>query len=59
MKALECYQDYMSFSDTQGHVTQQSAVEFYRISNPFKLLWLSSLPVRMKKIKSKTKELEF
>ena len=43
---------HVIFSDAQGQVTQQSAVEFCRNSNSFKLLWLSSLPARMK-IKSK------
>ena len=49
---------YVIFSDAQGQITQQSAVKFFRNSNLFKLLWLSSLPATMKKIKSKTKELE-
>ena len=46
------------FSDTQGQLTPKSAVEFCRNSNSPKLLWLSSLPARMKKIQSKMKALE-
>ena len=49
---------YVVFSDAQGQVTQQSAVDLCRNSNSFKLLWLSSLPATMKMIKSKLKELE-
>ena len=44
---------YVIFSDAQAQVTQQSAVEFCLNSNSFKLLWLSSLPAIMEKIKSK------
>ena len=46
------------FSDAQGQITPKSAAEFCRNSNSSKLLWLSALPVRMKKIQSKMKELE-
>ena len=42
----------------QGQLTPKSAVEFCRNSNSSKLLWLSSLPTRMKKIQSKMKALE-
>ena len=42
------------FPDPQGHLTPQSLVGFGRlmISNSFEILWLSSLPARMKKIKN-------
>ena len=49
---------YIIFSDAQGQLTPKSAVEFCRNSNSSKLLWLSSLPARMKKIRSKMKALE-
>ena len=50
---------YIDFSDVQGQVTPQSLVESDRNSNSSKLLWLSSLPARMKKIQSKIKEIEW
>ena len=40
------------FSDAQGQLTPMSAVEFCRNSYSSKLLYLSSLPARMKKIQS-------
>ena len=49
---------YINFSDAQGQVTPQSLVEWCRNSNPSKLLWLSLLPARTKKIQSKMKEIE-
>ena len=50
---------YISFfSDAQGQLTPKSVVEFCRNSNSSKLLWLFSLPARMKKIRSKMKALE-
>ena len=49
---------YVVFSDAQGQLTPKSAVEFCRNSNSSKLLKLSLLPERMKKIQSKMKELE-
>ena len=45
------------FPDAQGKLTHKSLVGSCRISNPFKILWLSSLPARIKKNKSKMKEL--
>ena len=48
---------YINFSDAQGQVTPQSLVESGRNSNSSKLLWSSSLLVRMKKIQSKMKEI--
>ena len=49
---------YIDFSDAQGQITPKSVVEFRRNSNSSKLLWLSLLPARMKKIQSKIKALE-
>ena len=64
MKALECSQDFSHyksmgiFSDAQGQVTPQSLVRSGRISNSSEMLCMSSLPVSMKKIRSKMKALE-
>ena len=49
---------YVVFSDVQGQLTLESVGEFCRNSNSSNLLWLSSLPARMKKIQSKMKALE-
>ena len=49
---------YDFFSDTQGQLTPKSAAEFCPNWNSSKLLYLSSLPARMKKIQSNMKELE-
>ena len=49
---------YIFFSNAQGQLTPKSAVECWCNSNSSKLLWLSSLPARMKKIRSKMKALE-
>ena len=49
---------YVIFYDTQGQLTPKSVVEFRRNSKSSKLLLLSLLPARMKKIQSKMKELE-
>ena len=49
---------YDVFSDAQGQLTPKSAAEFCPNSNSSKLLYLSSLPARMKKIQSKMKELD-
>ena len=49
---------YDIFSDAQGQLTPKSAAEFCLNSSSSKLLELSSLPARMKKIQSKIKELE-
>ena len=49
---------YDVFSETQGQLTLKLAAEFCPNSNSSKLLELSSLPARMKKIQSKMKELE-
>ena len=49
---------YLNFSDAQGQPAQKPVVEFRRNSNSSKLLLLSFLPARMKKIQSKIKALE-
>ena len=41
---------YVVFSDAQGQLTPKSAMEFCRNSNSSKLLCMSSIPARMKKI---------
>ena len=48
----------IDFSTTHGQLTPHSEVESGRKSNSFEILWLSSLPARMKKIRSKMKALE-
>ena len=59
MKELECSQDFSHyksmgiFPDAQGQLTPQSLVRSGRISNSFEILWMSSLPASMKKIRSK------
>ena len=47
------------FPDAQGQLTHKSLVGSCRISNPFEILLLSLLPARLKKNKSKMKELEW
>ena len=49
---------FINFSDAQGQVTPQSLVEYGRNSKLFKILWLSLLPARMKKIQSNMMETE-
>ena len=44
--------------NAQGQVTLQSAVRSGQISNSSKTVWLSSLPAKMKKIRSKIEALE-
>ena len=64
-KELECSQDFSHyksmgiFPDAQGQLTPQSLVRSGRISNSFEMLWMSSLPASMKKIRSKMKALEW
>ena len=64
MKVLECskhfshYKSMEIFSDGQGQLTPQSLVRSGRISNSFEMLWISSLPESIKKIRSKMKALE-
>ena len=65
MKVLEWSQHFSHyksmgiFPDAQGHVTHKSLVGSCRISNPFEILWLDLLPARIKKNKSRMKELEW
>ena len=47
------------FPDAQGQLTPQSEIEPGRNSKSSKMLWLSLLPARMKKIQSKMKLLEW
>ena len=46
------------FPDAQGQLTPQSLVWSGQISNSSEMLWMSSLPASIKKIRSKMKELE-
>ena len=65
MKVLEWSQHFSHyksmgiFQDAQGQLTHKSLVLSCRISNQFEILWLSSLPARIKKNQSKIKELEW
>ena len=65
MKALEWSQHFSHyksmgiFPNAQGQLTHKSFFRSCRISNPFEILWLSSLPARIKKNQSKMKELEW
>ena len=58
MKELECSQDFSHykfmaiFPDAKTQLTPQSAVRSCRISNSSEMLWMSSLPVSMKKIEA-------
>ena len=44
--------------NAQGQLTLQSTVRSGQISNSSKTVWLSSLPAKMKKIRSKIEALE-
>ena len=63
MKELECSQDFSHyksmgiFPDAQEQLTQKSLVQSGPNSNLSEILWLSSLPASMKKIRSKMKAL--
>ena len=65
MKVLEWSQHFSHyksmgiFPDAQGQLTYKSLVQSCGLTNPFKILWLSSLPARIKKNQSKMKELEW
>ena len=65
MKVLEWSQHFSHyksmgiFPDTQGQLTHKSLAQSCRNSNPSEILWLSSLPARIKKNQSKTKKLEW
>ena len=50
---------FINFSDAQGQLTLKSMMESCRNSNPSKLLWLTLLPARMKRIYWKMKVLEW
>ena len=49
------YYKYGIFSNDQGQLTPQFVVDSGRNSNSPEMLWLSSLPARLKKIRSKSK----
>ena len=49
---------YINFSNAQGQITPESVLVSSRNLNSSKLLFVSLLPVRMKMIQSKMKELE-
>ena len=53
------YKSMGIFQDAQGQLTHKSLVGSCRISYPFEILWLCLLPARIKKNKSKMKELEW
>ena len=61
MKELECSQDFSHyksmgiFPDSQWQLTPQSLVRSGRISISSEMLWMSSLPASMKKIRSKNR----
>ena len=63
MKELECSQDFSHyksmgiFPDAQGQLTPQSLVRSGRIYNLSEMLWMSSLPASMKKMRSKIEAL--
>ena len=65
MKEQECSQDFSHyksmgiFPDAQGQLTPQSLVRSGRISNTSEMLWISSSPASMKKIRSKMEALEW
>ena len=50
---------FIDFSHAQGQLTPKSVMDSCLNSNPFKLLWLTLLPARMKKIHWKMKALEW
>ena len=50
---------FIDFSDAQGQLTPKSVMESCRNSIPSKLLWLTLLPARMKKIHWKMKVLQW
>ena len=53
------YKSMVIFPHAQGQLTQKSFVGYCLISNPSKILWVSLLPARMKKIQSKMEALEW
>ena len=65
MKVLEWSQRFSNYKSTgifpnaQGQLTHKSFLGYCHIPNPSKVLWVSLLPARMKKIQSKMKALEW
>ena len=65
MKVLEWSQHFSHyksmgiFPDAQGQLTHKPRSDPDEFSNPFEILWLSLLPARIKKNKSKMNELEW
>ena len=65
LKALQWSQDFSHyksmgiFPGTQGELTPQLELWSCRISNQSKILWLTLLPARMRKIQLKMKVLEW
>ena len=65
MKVLEWSQRFSHyksmgiFPNAQGQLTHKSSVGYCQISNQSKILWLFSLPARIKKNQSKKTELEW
>ena len=53
------YKSMGIFPNAQGQLAHKSFVGYCPIPNPSKILWLSSLPARIKKNQSKMKELEW
>ena len=53
------YKSMGIFPDAQGQLTPKSLVRSGPISNSFQMLWMSLLPARIKKIRSKIKVLEW
>ena len=53
------YKSMEIFPNAQGQLTHKSFVRYCPISFPYEILWLSSLPARIKKNQSKLKELEW
>ena len=56
-EGARCSQDFSHYKsigiipDAQGQLTPKSLVRSGRISNSFEMLWMSSLPASMKKIR--------
>ena len=53
------YKSMLIFPNAQGQLIHKSFAGYCPISNPSKILWLSSSPERIKKNQSKMKELEW
>ena len=56
---LSHYKSMGIFPNAQGQLTHKSFVGYCPIWNPSEILWVSLLPVRIKKNQSKMKELEW